>query len=51
MDLTKVDLKELIRRQKIVEWQVLIAKELPTLRNREQRLKDLTTEINKRQTI
>ncbi|WP_162304183.1 hypothetical protein [Chryseobacterium mulctrae] len=50
-DLSKVDLVELKRRYDVVEWQISIAKELPTLRNREQRLTELQTEILKRQKL
>jgi len=48
-DFSKVDLVELRRRVGIVKWQISIAKETPTLRNREQRLNALQAAIEKKQ--
>jgi chaperonin cofactor prefoldin len=47
-DLSQVDLKELKRREEVVEWQITIARG-QTLRDKEERLKQLQKEINKRQ--
>jgi hypothetical protein len=48
-DLPKIEIAEIEARIKIVEWQITIAKDYQTLRNREKRLKQLKQELTKRQ--